>query len=666
MSLNPVEIEFRKPGSFGYNQALARLLGDSFRPNQISNSLPQVLNGAGGGGGGGGNPFFSNFVATYDLPNGIAHLTWENPTTPIDGLRLECSDSTEYQTTDYSDTSLTSLDIPINLNVYDSNSLTWHLCSLVGGDLGTCIDSEMFFAPAPEFVKAGYDPDSFAINIGWTYPIDTSYVKYWEIREDSLFYNQQVFSGTFASFSADPQWVGQTLNFYVIAYMASGRILYSQPGFANPVTLGSLNPVVLGVEAHWNPDTGNADLSWLDMRNYGTFDEYELSSNTDGHYVNQTTPKDQTSLSIPLNISDYTSQMIIWTFKTLTTGNGFSGDAFAYMYWTPQIQNLTANFVEGDGTYIQLNWSYPYTDVSLIDHLHVTETTFGIEFDITDLNSTGYALNFDEAWRNSTMNFQIQSIGTTPGWVSDYAVASVSIPPANINYGNNPGIINSLTLEENTPAQLSSISPHSVVMDGFNLIAITFNDQGLFNKRGSIALWFNAATMGDIFGYGLFSTAYNASGGINLGLTSSGDIVYGQAVGELMVTYDYDGLDLLSNWHHVVLTWDQFNVEGTNFNTYNLFIDGVQVVSDGQVIGEVELENNFPVIGAASGGLSVFQGNIDQVIYSMNTFYGAQVTDIYNGSFVPGNEERVVYTFEGDQDGANQIIDHSVNYSPPS
>jgi hypothetical protein len=165
-----------------------------------------------------------------------------------------------------------------------------------------------------------------------------------------------------------------------------------------------INPDVTGQSAIWNPIENQAELHWDDMQSAGSFEQYELSSFTSGNYVNEKVDNTTTFLNIPLNMDDYDGDSIIWTFKTITEGSGFSGDVFGTMYWVTAPDNFVAEYNDGDGEYVNLFWSHPFQ--ASVNQWRITESTFGLDFPV-DGAETGYGLVVDPAWKGTTMYFAI-------------------------------------------------------------------------------------------------------------------------------------------------------------------------------------------------------------------------------------------------------------------
>jgi hypothetical protein len=185
-----------------------------------------------------------------------------------------------------------------------------------------------------------------------------------------------------------------------------------------------------------------------------------------------------------------------------------------------------------------------------------------------------------------------------------------------------------------------------------------------------VSFWFKAAAMGDTAGYGLFKSS-DSGEGINIGLSSSGFIYYGQTFSEFShAVYDPGDNHLLTGWHFLVLSWTVFDNEGSPNNRYNLFIDGVQVVTDNDTQGASLFpnHNNF-VIGQdnliGSQGGQAYNGAMDDFRLTLENLDATSVSSMYNGAALVGNDVRVIYTFENEQIGDTDIIDSSTVYMPP-
>lgn len=167
MSLNPVEIELRKPSSIlRINEPLRRLIGDFRNSSTASVSLAYQIGTDGGPSDGGGFPLpdedVPRFLNASENSNDIT-FSWTEPiiTEGLTGYRITCEEVSYQQEFDTSTTQQVPIDISWNNQV-----LTFSIEAIYGDDYGPPVE----FDPI-SLISPGYNPGNIQ-NGGLTYVAD--------------------------------------------------------------------------------------------------------------------------------------------------------------------------------------------------------------------------------------------------------------------------------------------------------------------------------------------------------------------------------------------------------------------------------------------------------------------------------------------------------------
>jgi hypothetical protein len=410
---------------------------------------------------------------------------------------------------------------------------------------------------------------------------------------------------------------------------------------------------------------GDAVLTWEVSEVAHDGFRISVSPNTEFTITDYDSPLLNT-VTIPIDYTLYGTNFITWTIRTYTDSAQGTAATFP-MYFIAAPINVFGEW-QSQNDFVYLAWNYPIDPTATVDNWRIIEQNVGYDAIFPD-ETLGFAeISGDPSWVGQTLYFEIAA--EFAGKQSQFAAVSPIEIPNDVFLGNNPGFYSSgLGFESDVPTPLNSVASRSARLLNEPII-ISYNEFGLVQSTGTISFWFKADPMGDTAGYGLFTTSVNDTNGYSIGLGSGGSIVYG--MGPDPNVYDPGDTSLLSGWHNLILRYQIFNNEGTWFNAFDMYIDGVLVQDNVQSnAGGNDTPSWTDVrIGVDSylvnNGGSAFTGSVVDFRSTIDQWGLNQAQDVFAGIQLAGNSVRIIYTFQEEEESTTGVIDSSQLYETPT